>query len=154
MRTREEIIKELRLPPAGDLFGFRAGVVIAYLDFEKAKEFLNPEVKAEDWKQLPLIEEVAIVEMREYMDFAWGKVRDHRGISASISVEKMEAWLWLLGDDETLRKVQQARYENYGAPKLAVVCDRYGFPIPEEDWARNMIASEKCCPDCEEGCGR
>ncbi len=91
--------------------------------------------------------------MREYMPFAWGKVEDHRGISAERSVTKMEAWIWLLKDDEVLERVKAASYTQYGAPKLKVVCEQYHFPIPDSEAVRRMASGEQCSNSCENGCG-
>jgi hypothetical protein len=82
------------------------------------------------------------------MAFAWGKARDHRGISASRSVEKMRTWVWLLDDPEIT-----ANYQNYGAPILRAICERYGFPIPDGDDMRRMSEGEPCRDGCDEGCG-
>jgi len=88
------------------------------------------------------------------MEFAWGKIEDHRGISANRSIEKMEAWLWLLDDEETLAALEEAPYKNYGAPKLKVICDKYGFPVPQDETIQNMIASRPCREGCQDGCGQ
>jgi len=65
----------------------------------------------------------------------------------------MTAWVWLLGEDELLTRMEATPYENYGAPILKLVCEHFDWPIPEgEDLAR-MAIGEKCCDDCCEGCG-
>ena len=96
--------------------------------------------------------DAVLANMREYMDFAWGKVEDHRGISASRSVEKFGAWIWALGDEETLRKFEATNYAPYGAPQLAFVCATYGFPIPGSSELARMIDGEPCIPGCQDGC--
>ena len=157
MKTQDEIahrIKELDSNQQ-DMLGFQREVLINCLDFEHATRWLKSEAPCspEEWnKGLPRTRDDVLVAMRDYMSFAWGKVEDHRGISATRSVEKMEAWIWVLGDDETLKKVQAASYAVYGAPQLKVVCDQYGFPVPTEESMQNMIAGMPCAPGCESGC--
>src|SRR5690348_11230377 len=99
MRTIEDIITHYRNKQESDFFGFAGEVLLPYLSAEQVKPFLKPDADLSDWKQEPLKFEAVVTAMREYMEFAWDKVQDHRGISASRSVEKMQAWLWLLGDE-------------------------------------------------------
>ena len=92
--------------------------------------------------------------MKSYMDFALGKAESHRGISTGRSLQHFEAWLWLLGDQDTLDYIQDDdNYANYGAPALKKICEVYNFSIPQEDWFENMANGKKCASDCFEGCG-
>ncbi len=150
MRTQDEILA--RVQADRGVFGFAGEVLILFLDFEHAKPFLKDEVTAADWKPEPVDRETILGQMREYMAFAWGKVEDHRGISAHRSVEKMAAWTWLLGDEKVLADFKAADYENYGAPKLAVICHAYDFPIPDSEEIQRMSEGLPCgAGDC--GCG-
>ena len=150
MRKYEEIttkIKEKR----EEVFSFWIEVLISYLPFEYAKEFLKDTTEKE-WEEkyfTPMDRETIIKEMYEYMEFAWGKVADHRGLSAGRSIDKMEAWIWLLEDDLVLAEIP---YPYYGAPKLAAICKEYDFPIPTDDGVQNMIDGKPCTPNCQEGC--
>jgi len=153
MRTQKEIADKVR----GDdsMFGFMRDALLGYLDFEHAREWLKPETTAEDWEKSrgASRDEVAVrAELADYMEFAWGKVEDHRGLSAGRSVEKCSAWAWLIGDDALEAKIEAAEYRNYGAPKRAVICQAFGLPIPEDEGAQRMIRSEACSGHCE-GCG-
>jgi hypothetical protein len=157
MKTQEEVRARLDDPKfrEEDFLGFATEALAQFLDWDHIQGIIKPEATREEWERdiLPLTEQAVLKEMSEYMEFAWGKVIDHRGISASRSIDKMRAWLWLLDDRDTLAKVDFVGYENYGAPKLNVICQRYGLPIPDDDWARNMIRGFKCRPDCVDGCG-
>lgn len=150
MRTADEIVAKID-KKQNELLGFWPEVLIEFLTFDDAKPFLKPEATADEWST-PTVQsrEIIIEKMRDYMEFAWGKVENHRGISASRSVEKMEAWIWLLGDDLDLDAID---YAQYGAPKLAAVCERYGFPIPDGAEIKNMINGRPCEPGCGQGCG-
>lgn len=150
VRTVEEITARLR-QGADDVFGWRFEVLVRYLTAEQVQEF-TPGVDLSAWVIAPLHAEPIAEEVRSYMAFAWGKVEDHRGLSAGRSVEKIGAWLWVLGLDDMLAAMTAAEYQNYGAPQLAVVCRLLNLPIPPGEWAQRMIASLPCQPGCDEGC--
>ncbi len=153
MRTREDITTYCQ--KNNDFFGHTVEVLVPYLPFEQAKPYLIDSATPEEWKQTPLTREAALAEMKEYMAFAWDKVEDHRGLSADRSVTKMQAWLWLLGDEETLAYAKdEEHYAQYGAPILKKICEVYGFPIPEGSHIENMSQGKPCVPECDMGCGR
>lgn len=127
-RSPEEIVARCKSIERDDFFGFQRAELIAFLPFGAAREFLRPDVTAEQWKDhVPTVEKVTAV-MLDYMPFAWKKANDRRGISASRSVEHMKAWLWLL-DEEALAEDLGRIYEFYGKPCLQVICDCFGW-----DW--------------------
>lgn len=152
MRSYEEIVEKVRKDQLEAVLSFAAEVLVPYLPFEYAKEFLKPEVTVETWKNTEYTRENVLADMRGYMEFAWGKVRDHRGLSAGRSVDKMALWVWLLGDD--LAEMKALPYKNYGAPRLKWVCEQYGFPIPDDAAVRRMAESKQCMDECEEGCAK
>jgi len=126
----EEIINKIK--NSDSMFGFEREVLMQYLSFEEAKPLLKEGTTKEEWgAHTPRTTEAVLQNMKDYMEFAWGKAEDKRGISASRSIEKMGAWLWLLGDTECIKEMEAAEYAWYGAPKLAVICRRYNFPIPQ-----------------------
>lgn len=150
MKTHDEIIQ--RIKTSDDFFGFAGSALLELLPFDVARPLLakDTECTAETWKWHA--DRAAVLAcMRDYMEFAWDKVVDHRGISASRSVEKFGAWLWALGDEETLRKFEATDYAPYGAPQLAFVCETYGFQIPRSTAIRRMVDGSPCSPACS-GC--
>src|SRR3990167_8430100 len=156
MKTQGQIVEYYRHNKEEDFLGFAGEVLLCYLDFDHAKEFLKPKTYSDEWNTdvYPLTREKLLADIKDYMAFAWGKVENHRGISASRSVEKMEAWLWLLEDEKTLSFAKnEANYKNYGAPVLKKICEVYGFAIPDSKEIQNMTRGERCCVDCDEGCG-
>ena len=167
LRTSEEIVSHIK-EHQGQIFDFAAEVLAPYLPFEYAQLVVD-DLTEEEWcapdekgRTLPLsLDRTTILrEMRHYMEFAIGKATGHRGLSASRSVSKFKAWDWLLGDEEI-----DAGYENYGAPTLKAICERYSFDLPPhnhengaEEWCERcmfdrMAAGEPCMDACEEGCG-
>lgn len=129
------------------------------LDFASAKQFLKDEITPELWasQSKPNTRESIIASMRDYMDFALEKARDHRGISAGRSLDHFRAWLWLLEDEETLAFLDDEKnYPQYGAPCLKKICEVYDFKEYAEQFEGslgNMARGESCTNGCEEGCG-
>ena len=154
VRTADEIIRHYReVVSKRDMFGFEAQVLLPYLSVDQVREFVKPDADLSGWKQTPLERDAILAELRDYMAFAWGKVLDHRGISANRSTMKMGSWLWVLGDDELSEAMETMSYAQYGAPRLKAVCDKYGFLVPNSTAIARMIAGEPCTPGCDEGCG-
>ncbi len=154
MRTQTEIAE--RVQSSSGFLNFSPDVLVPFLDFEHAQPFLKPEVTAGAWTPKYLTRDAVIAEMREYMaEYGWPKVLDHRGISAARTVQKMSAWLWLLGDDEAVAFAEDDdNYPQYGAPVLKFICERLGFPTPPDEEAHRMARGEHCGADYQCGCGR
>jgi len=153
MRRQSEIVPYYQSIEDNDFLGFKREVLLRYVTYEQARPLLKPDAKPEEWfEPTPLSRETVLEEMRSYMEFAWDKVCNHRGISANRSVEKMAMWLWLLEDHDLQRFAEDDdHYAMYGAPILAAVCKKYGFPIPEGEDIERMSKGLSCHDDCE-GC--
>jgi hypothetical protein len=151
MRTQDEVVARIR--EKRSIFSFDAEVLVHALDYEHAREFIGT-TSREKWEATkhPISEEEAIRDFADYAAFAWGKAEDHRGLSAGRSVEKLEAWTWLLGRDDVLSQSENALYAMYGCPKLKVICEAFGFPIPDDEPVVRMMRGEPCTPDCDAGC--
>ena len=147
MRTQEEIIDKIEA--SNTFFGFDKEVYIYALDYEHAHPYLKPEVTKEEWESD--LEQEGPIEKRmaSYMEFAIGKALDHRGISANRSVEKLNAFSWLLGQDEWITEP----YAQYGVPILKALAERHDLPWPDDERLNNMAEGRKCTPDCRAGCG-
>jgi hypothetical protein len=155
MRTQQEIAARIREVQPHDFFGFSTAVLVFNLDFENAKEFLKPDATPDDWPPPDARTEAAIrKEAVEYLDFAWDKAKNHRGISASRSIQKMTEYLWLLGLDDASHAVREAPHRNYGAPGLKVAAMALGLPLPTDAELVRMMDSLPCREDCNEGCGQ
>lgn len=153
MRTDQEIYEYYKQNRKNDMMGFSAEVLLPYLSLDLAKEFLKPDADLSKWVQLELSEKAILEEMNGYMEFAWGKVINHRGISASRSVEKMSMWLYILGNDEMVEFCQDDKnYMNYGAPVLKKICEKYDFPIPDDKEVHRMAEGKMCIDECTQGC--
>lgn len=154
IRTQDEVVARMHETRKSDMLGFTAEVLAPYLDVDRVRPFCKPEADLADWKASPLTRESILDEMKDYMSFAWEKAINHRGISASRSVEKMRAWLWLLGDDEAVTfAADDDHYPQYGAPVLLYICERYGFDVPDDEDARRMAKGQRCTATYDCGCG-
>lgn len=158
MRTSEEIVEYIQLTSKDDFLGFTRQLLCSYLPWAHMTPFLKEGadpigeggVHWDESIREPTRESV-LEDMRDYMSFAWGKVEDHRGISAQRSVDKMTAWAWLLEDEALIEKIKQAPYPMYGAPVLKVICEHLELPIPESADVVRMSNGEPCSPGCS-GC--
>src|SRR5947209_6381042 len=124
MRTPEEIVAYIKADES-KIFGFAQDACLPFLPFEVAKQFLKDGVTTQEWAEMakPLTQEAVLAGVKEYMGFALEKCLDHRGLSANRSVQKMEAWMWLIGNDEIVTFINTAgNYKNYGEPILKKVC--------------------------------
>jgi hypothetical protein len=154
MRTQEEIAARFAAKQKDSFFGFDLEVLVDSLDYEHAKPHLKPEVKPEEWTP-SLTDEAVKKAALEYLEFAWGKVEDHRGISAGRSVQKMAEYCWLLGMDDLVGRIEreEVSYAQYGAPIMKAVSEALGFPVPVTPSLVRMMAGDSCRPSCEDGCG-
>lgn len=150
-RTQEEIVARGRDIAADDVFGFRTEVLVMALEFEHAREFLVANTTAEMWAALT--GRPVDTEAREYYAFALGKMQNHRGISASRSVDKLGEFAWLLGRDDVVDAMAAADYAQYGAPKVRAFAAGFDLEWPDDPALNRMAEGQPCTPGCEEGCG-
>jgi hypothetical protein len=149
MRTEAEIIKRISEVKENDFFGFETTDLLACLSFKAAKPFLKKGAKADGWEPEPRDAESLKARIVKYLEFAWEKAVDHRGLSASRSISHFRAWLWLLGDDVALDFASdESKYTPYGAPVLAFLSERFGHRRPADEMANNMAAGRPCSHDC------
>ena len=75
-------------------------------------------------------EEAILARLGDDLAFGFEKALDQRGISASLMVEVVRMWLWILEVDVEFR---MADYAQYGLPIFKAVAVKYGFPNPIGD---------------------
>lgn len=132
MRTEKEILERIAAVEKDDWLGTTRGDLIHALNFDAARPFLKEGVKPEDWTTTLVTDEDVKKAMLDYMEFAWGKANNCRGISASRSIDHYKAWLWLLGDDELFQFCEDD-YHWYGKPQLKRICEKYGWDYKQWD---------------------
>jgi len=152
-RTQKEIAAHWNERTKQDVFGFEGEVYFGALSSPAADSFIKDEYKGTHEASVTSVEQ-ALSLAKDYCRFAWGKVIDHRGLSAGRSVMKLSAWMWLIGRDDLAELVvREDLYAPYGAPALKALCFELGWPWPEDDPAvRRMVSGDPCRPGCEEGC--
>jgi hypothetical protein len=151
-RTQQEIVDRIVDANADDDFmGFRREVLLDALEFEHAKPYLKDGVTEAEWDASR--EKDTQAAARGYLDFAVGKIEDHRGISASRSVEKLGEYAWLLGRDDVVAAMAAADYPQYGAPKVKAFAEGMGWPWPPDAGLARMAEGLPCTEDCYGGCG-
>lgn len=155
MRSEQELVDFLQKSlKESNILNFQPEVIVPYLSFKSAQKFLKPGLTEEEFKSWGFPEytrENVFQAMADYMrDYGWPKAKAHRGISADRTIQKMEAWIFLLGDDPAFLK--PIAYRNYGAPKLKAICEKYDLPIPEDEDLQRMMQGLPCQPGCSNGC--
>lgn len=128
-RTDAEILARMEEIKPDDFFGFMRSDLLERLSFEAAQPFLKEGVTADQWEQKSQNAEAVLADAKDYMTFAWDKANGCRGLSAGRSVQHMEAWLWLAGEDALLERMKARAYEFYGKPQLRMICEHFGW-----DW--------------------
>ena len=119
-RTQDEIVARIQSRPRG-LLAFDVELLCGYLDLEHGRLFLkDPDGTSEDdWNATRDDPAQVLTDAATYLDFAFGKALDHRGISACRSVQKLTEWAWLMGhDDLAERMARDENYPQYGVPAL------------------------------------
>jgi hypothetical protein len=136
-----------------DLFGFRQEALLEAMEYDTVvdTDALKQDPGRDEWPT----PDVA-TRAREYLVFAVGKAVDHRGISASRSIEKLDEWLWCLGEDELAARLHAADYSMYGAPKLQILAEAWQIDhehATDPGWLR-MVQGLPCRRICDAGCDR
>jgi len=134
MRTQEEILERIKERKPEDVFGFEWLEYAMALTRESAETLkgsvLKADVDLEDWPQPFTKDEEIRSRCVEYMEFAWEKANDCRGISSWRSLAHYKAWLWLLGSDE-FDDIED--YEYYGKDELVCICEYLGLDASQWD---------------------
>jgi hypothetical protein len=129
MRTQEEILQRIESIKDHDFFGWQTSDLIDYLDYSNAQKFLKPDVDEKTWEGtfVPVKQR-----MIEYMEFAWEKANNKRGISASRTMDHYKTWLWLDGAEKLSDGCDD--YEFYGKPQLIEICKYLGIDSNQYDY--------------------
>lgn len=136
--TKEEIKAKLLEAKKDDMFGFEWQEYLIYLDWETAEEFFKEGLTEEEKQHFfeTLCREDILLKMHDYMEFAWNKANNCRGISANRSMMHYIAWTWLAGDQQFSDEIGfefKHAYEFYGKPILEKICNHYGWDYKQWD---------------------
>lgn len=152
MKTQEEILQQIQERKDQDFLGFEWEEYVRFLYFDHAKPFLKSEFTKKSSSKKEWNRDVSVAShenlldtMKSYMDFAWDKANNCRGISANRSILHYFAWLWLAEEDELLGKVKKEfdeNYHHYGKPILEIICDHFGWDWKQWDNGRRSDTEE------------
>ena len=156
LRSNDAIERHLKNEMERSLFAFGVQAAAEIVPYGSIKSLLKEGITEESYAEgMPKYTRDNVIEvMREYMGrIGWDKAENHRGISAGRTIEKMEMWIWLLGEDDWNTYLKHRRedpvdYAPYGAPILHLICWLYKFPVPDSETLKPMIQGEPC-PDCQ-----
>lgn len=131
MRTLEEIKKRIEEHVA-DKSPLGNRMMIAACGGVHPLMYFHPDYIKEGYQPDPLTEEAVIDAMRKYIDFAFEKAHNQRGLSANRSIWKFTQWLWLIEDEALLDFAENSdNYPMYGLPILRAIAEKYGFKEAE-----------------------
>jgi hypothetical protein len=121
MKTQEQIIERITQAKDRDPFSFEWGMYLSCLTFDNIKQYLKEDITQEELLEMEQKHKVSTIddikrEMAEYLDFAWDKCENERGISANRSIMHYQAWFWLIGEDGWDDLMDD--YRSYGRPQL------------------------------------
>lgn len=159
-RTDEEIRTRLAAVAAVDMLGSHYEVLAAALSYDAAvaADVVADGCTREQWERHRFVGDELARRARSYLDFAIGKIVNHRGISASRSVGALAGFAWLMRRGDVATAMDSAPYAQYGAPKVRAFALGMGWG---EDWEaaalpalERMAEGRPCRPACAEGCGR
>lgn len=128
IRTQEEI--KQRLKEVDDMFGTQKADLIFYLEFGDAKPFLKDEFvkKVNEGTKEWVKETNPKKEILDYLEFAYEKAENGRGLSAARSMMHFKTWIWL-DDKEFYADIVDEidNYYAYGIPVLDKISSHYGY---------------------------
>lgn len=128
-RLVELVIKEKE---EDQVFGFGLQVLMAHIDLDTLLKTFPGMDPAGGHEPVQTTEE-ATQDFLDYMVFAWDKALGQRGLSAGRSIQKLGAWLQVLGRDDLHELINDENlYAPYGAPALIAVCERMGIQVPND----------------------
>lgn len=129
-KTTEQIVARISEIGKDDWMGTQQSDLIDYLPYEFALKHLNEGVTKEQWdsqEKVPPLQAVF-----NYLEFAWGKANNQRGLSAGRSLDHMKAWLWLAGYEGLLLD-HFSSYNAYGKKQLIIASIICGFDWESQD---------------------
>lgn len=129
MRTQDEILERIEAVTKMDWMGTQRTDLVGALTFESAKPFLKDGVSEDDWTANT--DDDIRKEAIDYMNFAWDKAINCRGLSAGRSMEHYMSWLWLLNDNDLWCDLDN--YNHYGKPQLVKICEHFGLDASKWD---------------------
>ena len=134
------ILEVLEFTKNEDCFGLTGWGVLNFMTFEEAKKaniLTDEAIKKiengqEKWESIPYTPQNVLNRIKSYLEFAWDKANDCRGISAWRSIQHFRNWFYMFGDKDIDVLVKELEnYEYYGKPWLAIICE-----ILNIDWEK------------------
>lgn len=103
--------------------------IIYALCFEEAEPYLtkdflnNPDAKDLWEKERLKTKDDVLNKMKDYLNFAYDKANNKRGISANISIQHYIAWAWLINNQfyNELMNMYETEYRDYGKNILSYI---------------------------------
>jgi len=136
-KTQDEIRK--KYDTSNSFIGSYQEVLLSYMDFYHCKNLYKDDyikqVESGEKNFDPPITDIleTTQDFLDYLNFGYTKALDQRGISAGRTIEKLSAWLWLLGrEDLEIIINSSSLYNPYGMPALIRLTEELGLEVPQE----------------------
>lgn len=130
IRNQQEIMDRFNSEESKDLFGTQMTDLLGFMDYENVKPHLIKEFieKVEKGEEVWTPKTDAKKEILNYLDFAYEKAENQRGLSAGRSMLHFKTWIWL-DDDKFYNEILPLidNYTNYGIPALDKIAAHYGY---------------------------
>lgn len=134
--TQDELAQQVRISQKRDLLGFETHEYLEYLDVEHFREFARKDADLSNFPKPQYDKAKLLKRMKDYMEFAFDKANNYRGISSKRSVMHYVAWSWLAGDKEFSGQIQnefENNYNAYGKDILCMICNHYSWDSMQWD---------------------
>lgn len=130
--TKEEVRARILSRKKADFFGFEINEYYDYCgwDWLMENDFLKKEAKRTECFDKNIDRNAVLEEMKNYMSFAFEKANNERGLSANRSIAHYVAWVWLSGEPEFSKEIDEkfkSEYCDYGKHILQSICEHYGW---------------------------
>ena len=121
-------------------------------DIFKEEYVRDVESGKETWNPKPYNKQSVTNQIKSYLEFAWDKANNMRGLSAARSMMHFSNWFYMFGNEDTDILVRELlEYEYYGKPWLAIISELFDIDWSSLDdgcWANN--SEEECIDDIRE----
>ncbi len=150
MKTDQEILARIEEVADKDWMGTQRGDLVVRLPYDLAKQYLRDDANmdADKWNTAVKELQAPMDLIKDYLEFAWDKANNCRGLSAGRSLEHILTWLWLEGYDKLVKEHFET-YDMYGKLQLVIASSLVNF-----DWAAHdnkRWANDEDGPGIDEG---
>lgn len=163
MREVEEIVERVeKIHPPELPIGWQIEVLLNYLPYEKAKQFINEEnsTAEEEWDPIKPSTENAFEGVEQTIKAGYEAAEFHKGMAVAKIAQHLAAHMWVANDSRIepfMDRHEPERAVPFGVPLFKIVeeflvktdkTDRMD-PIPKSTQLNRMAEGKPCEEDCQ-----